>query len=45
MDSVIQDSSCLVYTDALENESAAMSIGFFSRARAYFAAHGIMRLV
>ena len=37
--------SRLAYTEALENETAATTIGFFSRARAFFAAHGINRLV
>jgi len=35
----------LAYTEALENETAATTIGFCSRARAFFAAHGITRLV
>ena len=33
------------YTEALEDETAQTTIGFFARARAYFAAHGITRLI
>ena len=43
--SAIDGYSRLAYTEALENETAATTIGFFSRARAFFAAHGINRLV
>ena len=43
--SAIDGYSRLAYTEALENETAATTIGFFSRARAFFAAHGITRLV
>lgn len=37
--------SRLAYTEALDDETAATTIGFFCRARAFFAAHGITRLV
>ena len=43
--SAIDGYSRLAYTEALENETAATTIGFFSRARTFFAAHGIHRLV
>lgn len=43
--SAIDGYSRLAYTEALENETAATTIAFFSRARAFFAAHGINRLV
>lgn len=33
--------SRLAYTEALEDEKAATTIGFFHRARVFFAAHGI----
>lgn len=33
------------YTEHLPDEKAATTIGFFCRARAFFAAHGINRLV
>ena len=36
--------SRLAYTEALEDERATTTIGFFTRARAFFAAHGIGRL-
>ena len=36
--------SRLAYTEALENETAATTIGFFHRALAFFAAHGITRI-
>ena len=37
--------SRLAYTEALADEKAATTIGFFHRARAFFAAHGIIRIV
>lgn len=37
--------SRLAYTEALDNETATTRIGFFCRARAFFTAHGITRLV
>lgn len=43
--SAIDGYSRLAYTEALENETAATTIAFFARARAFFAAHGITRLV
>ena len=43
--SSIDGYSRLAYTEALENETAATTIGFFSRARAFFSAHAINRLV
>lgn len=43
--SAIDGYSRLAYTEALEDETAQTTIGFFARARAYFAAHGITRLV
>ncbi len=42
--SVIDGFSRLAYTEALENETAATTIGFFHRAREFFAAHGITRI-
>ncbi|GHD13964.1 hypothetical protein GCM10008096_30670 [Zhihengliuella salsuginis] len=36
--------SRLAYTETLPNEQAATTIGFFHRARAFFAAHGITRI-
>lgn len=36
--------SRLAYTEALYDEKAVTTIGFFSRARAFFAAHGITRI-
>ncbi|MFI7743202.1 IS481 family transposase [Kocuria rhizosphaericola] len=36
--------SRLAYTEALADEKAVTTIGFFCRARAFFAAHGIRRL-
>ena len=36
--------SRLAYTEALGNETAATTIGFWARARAFFAAHGITRI-
>lgn len=43
--SAIDGFSRLAYTEVLENETAATTIGFFCRARVFFAAHGITRLV
>ena len=43
--SIIDGYSRLAYTEALPNETAAATIGFFHRARAFFAAHGITRIV
>src|SRR5699024_11592574 len=43
--SAIDGYSRLAYTEALENETATTTIASFSRARAFFAAHGINRLV
>jgi len=43
--SIIDGYSRLAYTEALPNETAATTIGFFARARAFFAAHGITRIV
>ena len=37
--------SPLVYTEALDDEKASTTIGFFCRARTFFAVHGITRLV
>jgi transposase InsO family protein len=37
--------SRLAYTEHLPDEKAITTIGFFARARAFFAAHGIVRLV
>ena len=37
--------SRLAYTEHLDDERAATTIGFFHRARAFFAAHGIHRLI
>ena len=37
--------SRLAYTEALDDEKASTTIGFFCRARAFFATHGITRLV
>ncbi|KHE73373.1 transposase [Kocuria marina] len=36
--------SRLAYTEALDDEKATTTIGFFARARAFFAAHGIERV-
>ncbi len=36
--------SRLAYTEALDDEKAVTTIGFFSRAKVFFAAHGIERL-
>ena len=43
--SAVDGFSRLAYTEHLPNETAATTIGFFHRARAFFAAHGIVRLV
>ena len=43
--SAIDGYSRLAYTEHLPNETAATTIGFFHRARAFFAAHGIHRIV
>ena len=43
--SIVDGYSRLAYTETLPNETAATTIGFFHRARAFFAAHGIHRLV
>lgn len=43
--SAVDGYSRLAYTEALEDETAQATIGFFARARAYFAAHGITRLI
>ena len=43
--SAIDGYSRLAYTEALEDETAPTTIGFFARARAYFTAHGITRLI
>lgn len=43
--SAVDGYSRLAYTEVLENESAATTIAFFSRARAFFAVHGVTRLV
>lgn len=43
--SAIDGYSRLACTEALENETAATTIAFFCRARAFFAAHGITRPV
>jgi transposase InsO family protein len=37
--------SRLAYTEHLPDEKATTTIGFFHRARAFFAAHGIARIV
>lgn len=43
--SAVDGYSRLAYTEHLPDETAATTIGFFHRARAFFAAHGINRLV
>lgn len=43
--SAVDGYSRLAYTEALEDETAQATIGFFARARAYFAAYGITRLI
>jgi transposase InsO family protein len=42
--SAVDAFSRLAYTEALPDEKAATAIGFFARARAFFAAHGIVRI-
>jgi transposase InsO family protein len=42
--SAIDGFSRLAYTEALPNETAATTIGFWARARAFFTAHGITRI-
>jgi transposase InsO family protein len=42
--SAVDGYSRLAYTEPLPDEKAATAIGFFARARAFFAAHGITRL-
>ena len=43
--SAVDGFSRLAYTEHLPDEKATTTIGFFHRARAFFAAHGITRLV
>lgn len=43
--SAVDGFSRLAYTEHLPDEKAVTTIGFFHRARAFFAAHGIVRLV
>ena len=43
--SAVDGFSRLAYTEPLDDETAQTTIGFFSRARAFFAAHGIRRIV
>lgn len=43
--SVVDGYSRLAYTEHLPDETAATTIGFFHRARTFFAAHGIARIV
>jgi transposase InsO family protein len=43
--SAVDGYSRLAYTEHLGDETAATTIGFFHRARAFFAAHGIGRIV
>lgn len=43
--SAVDGYSRLAYTEHLPDEKAITTIGFFHRARAFFAAHGIRRLV
>ena len=43
--SAVDGFSRLAYTEHLPDEKAITTIGFFHRARAFFAAHGIVRLV
>ncbi|MBG6226645.1 transposase InsO family protein [Arthrobacter sp. CAN_A2] len=42
--SAVDGFSRLAYTEALPNETAATTIGFWCRARVFFAAHGIHRI-
>ena len=43
--SAVDGFSRLAYTEAHDDESAATTIGFFARAREFFAAHGITRII
>ncbi len=43
--SIVDGFSRLAYTEELADEKATTTIGFFHRARAFFAAHGIHRFV
>jgi len=43
--SIIDGYSRLAYTEALPDEKAATTIAFYARARAFFKAHGITRIV
>lgn len=43
--SAVDGFSCLAYTKPLPDEKAATIVAFLSRARAFFAAHGIHRVV
>lgn len=43
--SAVDGYSRMAYTEALTDETAATTIGFFARARAFFALHGITRIV
>ncbi|WP_188944320.1 integrase core domain-containing protein, partial [Nakamurella endophytica] len=43
--SAVDGFSRLAYTEPLDDETAATTIAFFARARAFFAAHGIGRIV
>ncbi|MBT2493308.1 IS481 family transposase [Streptomyces sp. ISL-96] len=43
--SAVDGFSRLAYTEPLPDEKAATTVAFFSRARAFFAAHGIHRIV
>jgi hypothetical protein len=43
--SIVDGYSRLAYTEHLPNEQASTTIGFYSRARVFFAAHGIDRIV
>lgn len=42
--SAVDGYSRLAYTEALPDETAATTVGFFGRARVFFAAHGITRI-
>jgi transposase InsO family protein len=42
--SAVDGFSRLAYTEALPNETASTTIGFWARARAFFTAHGIHRI-
>lgn len=43
--SIVDGYSRLAYTEHLADEKAATTIGFYARARAFFRAHGIQRVV